>query len=133
MDEKLENDKLKKILSALLKKAVGYNDKEVLEEYVADGTNMQLIKKKVTTKFVPPDLSASKLLLEYFNVNMEDSYENMTDSELDAEADRLYSEYQKLKSNTQNLLGGEENNWCKNFIIVKLILNAIKNLLNNTY
>ena len=111
MDEKLENDKLKKILSALLKKAVGYNDKEVLEEYVADGTNMQLIKKKVTTKFVPPDLSASKLLLEYFNVNMEDSYENMTDSELDAEADRLYSEYQKLKSNTQNLLGGEENNW----------------------
>ena len=104
MDGKLENDSITKIISALIKKAIGYNDEEVIQEYSTDGNELKLIKKKVTTKFVPPDLSASKMLLEYFNVQNPSKYENMTDEQLDAEADRLYSEYQKLKYD--NLLSG---------------------------
>ena len=104
MDEGLNSDKITKIISALIKKAVGYNDKEIIEEYQYDEQEMKLIKKKVTTKYIPPDLSASKLLLDYFKVEPSVQYENMTDSELDAEAERLYKEYQKLKQ--QNIMAG---------------------------
>ena len=98
MDEKVDKSRITKIISALIKKAVGYDDKEVIEEYQVEGEKVKLIKKKVTTKSVPPDLSASKLLLEYFNGDVDDGIENMTEQQMDAEADRLYSEYQKIKS-----------------------------------
>ena len=49
---------------ALIKKALGYDATEVVEEYVGDGDEIKLSKKKVTTKNVPPDMSALKLLLD---------------------------------------------------------------------
>ena len=104
MNDSLNKDDITKIITALIKKAVGYNDKEVIEEYVLEKDELKLVKKRVTKKFVPPDLSASKLLLEYFNIKSTNIYENMSDSELDAEADRLYEEYQRLKD--RNLMVG---------------------------
>ena len=50
---------------ALIKKALGYDAVEVVEEYVScDEGEIKLSKKKVTKKNVPPDLSAIKILME---------------------------------------------------------------------
>ena len=77
----------KKIRSALLKKALGYNFKEVTEEYTGgeDG-DIKLSKKRVVTKNVPPDMAAIKYLIEG-----KDSapLSEMTDEQLHAEKERL--------------------------------------------
>lgn len=106
MNGKLKESELNKIISALIKRAVGYYDEEVLEEYVVEGDENKLVKKKVTRKYIAPDLSASKLLLDYFNKTPDGNYDNMNDAELDAEADRLYQEYQDLKK--QNTISKED-------------------------
>ena len=53
-----------KIRKALLKKALGYNADEVIEEYTFDDEGqIKLSKKKVTKKHFSPDISAVKVLL----------------------------------------------------------------------
>ena len=70
---------------ALIKKALGYDYKEVVEEYVSsDEGEIKLTKKKVTKKNVPPDITAIKLLLEDMP-----SISSMTDEELLKEKERL--------------------------------------------
>ena len=76
----------KNIKKALLLKALGYDAVETIEEYSNDDGEVKLTKKKVTTKNVPPDVSALKLLLEQFN---ERSIESMTDEELEEEKQEL--------------------------------------------
>ncbi|MBQ3492604.1 MAG: hypothetical protein IJA88_00685 [Clostridia bacterium] len=70
---------------ALVKKALGYDYKEVVEEYVSgeDG-EVKLTKKKVTKKNVPPDITAIKILLEETP-----PLSDMTDEELQEEKQRL--------------------------------------------
>ena len=46
---------------AILRKAVGYDVQEVVEEY--SGEN-ELLKRKVSSKHIPPDMSAIKTILE---------------------------------------------------------------------
>ncbi len=70
---------------ALIKKALGYDATEVVEEYVGDGDDIKLSKKKVTTKNVPPDISALKFLLE----ESQKKVSEMTDQELFEEKVRL--------------------------------------------
>ncbi len=70
----------------LIKKALGYDVKEVVEEYSSDGDGeVKLSKKKVTTKYVPPDMTALKILLDE---NQKDTTQ-MTDEELYEEKIRL--------------------------------------------
>ncbi|MCI8556016.1 MAG: hypothetical protein HFI85_05590 [Clostridia bacterium] len=91
-----EQDKIKK---ALMKKALGYNADEVIEEYIIDDEGRaQLSKKKVTKKHYCPDISAVKVLLERYYKTYEDEVKLMTD-------EALLDEQQRL----QNLLKGEEN------------------------
>lgn len=86
MDSKNEFIKYKsKIEKALLKKAFGYNYKEVIEEYSVDDEGQKLTKRKVTTKNVPPDISAVKFLLEELGANANLDYTGLTDEELKAE------------------------------------------------
>ncbi len=101
MNGNIGKNKLEEIISALIKKSVGYSDEEHIEEYVIEDGVETLVKKRITKKFVPPDLSATKLLLEYFNQASNTSYEDMTDDELDAEVERLYDEYKKIKTKVQ--------------------------------
>ena len=70
---------------ALIKKALGYDATEVVEEYVGDGEEIKLSKKKVTTKNVPPDMSALKFLLD----ETQKEVSEMTDQELYEEKVRL--------------------------------------------
>ena len=79
----------------LIKKALGYDATEVVEEYVGneDG-NVKLSKKKVTTKNVPPDITALKLLLD----ENQQQVSQMSDEELENEKVRLL----KLLKEIQN-------------------------------
>lgn len=73
----------------LIKKALGYDATEVIEEYSAgEEGEIKLIKKKITKKNVPPDLSALKILLESQNL----SVTQMTDEELLLEREKLLNE-----------------------------------------
>jgi hypothetical protein len=77
----------KKIEKALIKKALGYDSTEVVEEYVTgEEGEIKLTKKKVTKKNVPPDITAIKMLMED---DSEKDVFTMSDEELIAERNRL--------------------------------------------
>lgn len=83
-------DDEEKIKKALLKKALGYQTNEVVEEYVLDEEgNAKLSKKKVTRKHISPDISAMRVLLERYHSDLADEIRNMSDEELLAERSRL--------------------------------------------
>ena len=72
----------------LIKKAFGYTVQEEVEEYSSDGEDrLKLIKRKVTTKHIPPDLASARAVLEYLSADID--YTKMTDKELCDERDRL--------------------------------------------
>lgn len=96
----------KVIEQALLKKALGYDCDEVIEEYVIDEEgNEKLCKKKITKKHISPDIPAAKVLLEHYSNLEQSKYENMTEQELKEEKLKLIK-----------LLKGEEDgdNWLQN-------------------
>lgn len=84
---KSEEDVKEKIRSALTKKAVGYDAKEVVEEYQDTDNGLVLTKKKVTKKHYPPDTQAAKMILDA--LSEEKNYSSMTDEELEREKERL--------------------------------------------
>lgn len=71
----------------LLKKAKGYSFKEKTEEYNVVEGKPTLVKKKVVTKRVQPDVSAIKALLQ-LSENQTD-VSQMTDEQLQVEKLRL--------------------------------------------
>lgn len=87
----------KELNRALIKKALGYDYTEVVEEYSeSDEGEIRLTKKKVTKKNVPPDLSALKILIDGKKTDVS----AMTDEELEREKERLFrqlAEKEKLK------------------------------------
>ncbi len=89
--EKLDcesNDELLK--KTLLKKARGFIIEEIVEESVKndDGSGLSLVKRKTTTKEIPPDMNAIKYLLEMESLN-DNRYSTMTDEELKQEKRNL--------------------------------------------
>lgn len=77
------------IEQALLKKALGYECDEVIEEYAKDDDGcLVLIKKRVTKKHISPDIPAAKMLLEKLEDD-KNEYETMTDNQLLDEKMRL--------------------------------------------
>ena len=71
--------------TALIKKALGYDAVETIEEYAEEQGEIKLLKKKVTTKNVQPDITALKILLE----NEQTPVSSMTDEQLEQEKVRL--------------------------------------------
>lgn len=70
-----------KLLKSLFKKAIGYNVSEISEEYNVDGDgNEVLSKRKVTKKYIPPDITALRAYLELSERDAD--YENMSDEKL---------------------------------------------------
>lgn len=79
-----------RLQKALVKKAVGYQQDEVVEEYVCSPEGeLKLAKRKVTKKFVPPDIPAVKMLLGEYEVG---DLSNMTEQELENEKKRLLAD-----------------------------------------
>lgn len=78
------------LLKALLKKAAGYSHDEVQEEYsVTPEGDMTLVKRKVISKYYPPDGSALKTYLELASEN---GAAEMDDDALEREKRRLLAE-----------------------------------------
>lgn len=81
--KKIKSSPKQVIEEALLKKALGYDCDEVIEEYAIDEDgNEKLLKKKITKKHMSPDIPAAKILLEQYSNNSQSKYENMTEEEL---------------------------------------------------
>ncbi len=79
MDRDIEN--------ALKKRAIGYETTEITEEYSSsDEGEIRMIKRKIVSKNVPPDVSAVKLLFDNAST---DDVTQMTDEELEKEKIRL--------------------------------------------
>ncbi len=85
--------KEKKVKNALIKRALGYDSEEVIEEYVKTDEGVVLTKKKVTRKNVPPDVSALKILLECEGEDLS----SMTAKQLNEEKERLLLELSKMQ------------------------------------
>jgi hypothetical protein len=64
-------------LKLLRQKASGFEADEVVEEYVNDEDGLKLVKRKVTKKYIPPDTSAVKILMD-----LEPNIEDLTDREI---------------------------------------------------
>ena len=77
----IENNLLRQ---ARIKKATGYDTDEVITEYVFTDDEERIVKKKVTTKSIPPDITAIKMLL-----STTEDYNDLSDEQLVAERDRL--------------------------------------------
>lgn len=77
------------IKNALLKKALGYESDEIVEEYTTDENgNSILSKRKITKKFNPPDINALRFLLEQSDLS-DDEISKMSDKQLLQEKQRL--------------------------------------------
>lgn len=85
----LKND----VYDAVVKRACGYSAVETVEEYAAVDGGFELVKKRVTTKDVPPDIAAAKLILD------DGDMDELTDEQLEAEKRRLLEE---LRSDDEN-------------------------------
>ena len=80
----------KKLKKALIKRAIGYDADEVVEEYSYDDEGTpKLSKKKVTKKHYAPDISAMKILIERYGNLSKEEIELMSDEELKEERNRL--------------------------------------------
>ncbi|MDE6618115.1 MAG: hypothetical protein K2K13_03720 [Clostridiales bacterium] len=74
------------ILDAVVKRACGYEAKETVEEYAVVDGSLELVKRKVTTKDVPPDMTAAKMIIDGGDVS------DLTDEQLEAERKRLINQ-----------------------------------------
>ena len=85
------NDKLKQ---TLIKKATGFKVEESVCEYVVQEDEVKLLKKKVSTKYFPPDLSAISMLLNTKETNLK----NLSDLELEQEKERILELLKEIES-----------------------------------
>ncbi|MBQ2715128.1 MAG: hypothetical protein IJF76_05830 [Clostridia bacterium] len=87
---------------ALRKKALGYKTTEIVSEYgVTETGAVELVKRRVTEKDVPPDLTALKTYLEYRGNSEE--FSECSVEELIAERKKLLKELEKSsKKGDQN-------------------------------
>ncbi len=96
----MNGDLMDELYEAVKKKAIGYITTENVEEYSLVDGELNIVKRKVTQKEVPPDIAAVKFLIDECNA---DAYAEMSDEELESEKRRLL-----------NLLKEAENATCKN-------------------
>ncbi len=91
------------IKRALLKKAIGFECDEVVEEYTTDENgNAVLSKRKITKKFNPPDISALRFLLEQESLT-DDEISKMTDEQLLLEKQRLLQLLKEKEKEDENV------------------------------
>lgn len=94
-----EEDKIKR---ALLKKALGYNANEVVEEYTYNEEGeLKLSKKKITKKHYSPDISAVKVLFEKYYKTYEDEVLAMSDETLLQEREALKQQLREDNDGTK--------------------------------
>lgn len=83
----MDDKEKKKLFASVLKKAAGYRTTETVEEYSLCDGEMTLTKRKVTSKDVPPDITALKYLLGDYEE------QKVSKEELDREREELIEMY----------------------------------------
>lgn len=88
----------KDLEKALIKKALGFTQEEMVEEYSKVDDDVVLSKRKITKKDVPPDMSAIKFLYSVKDISDKD-IKSMSTKELELEREKYkkilesYEEY----------------------------------------
>ena len=87
---------------ALLKRAMGFETSDVVEEFSAqENGELKLTKRKVTKKTIPPDISALKTLAE---LRLKESdYSSLTDEQLEKERERLITQIKNLNDKEEQI------------------------------
>lgn len=88
----MEEQKKQALAEGLWKKAVGYESVETQEEYALVEGDLQLVKRKVIRKEVPPDITALKLLWG------DEPPEEIGPEEIERERTALREEYLRLQA-----------------------------------
>ena len=88
----------KELDNALYKKAVGYEADEVVLEYTCDDNgDFKLSKKKVTKKYVSPDLQCVKILLDKLKGKEIPKFKDFSDEELLLEKQKVLEDLEQFK------------------------------------
>lgn len=80
---------LDKIDDALFSRAIGFSKDEVTEEYSMVDDKLTLVKKKLNTKYYPPELKAIEMVMEKYGLNKDETYEKYSLEELEEEKNKL--------------------------------------------
>lgn len=80
---------LDKLDDALFNRAIGFSKDEVTEEYGMVEDKLTLIKKKLNSKYYPPELKAIEMLMEKYDLNKDDMYDTYNLAQLQEEKQRL--------------------------------------------
>lgn len=95
----MDEEEIKK---ALVKRALGYESDEIVEEYTADENgNAVLSKRKITKKYNPPDINALRFLMEQDELS-DVELSQMTDAELIKEKNRLLQLLKEKEKENEN-------------------------------
>ena len=93
------NDEIEK---AVFRKAIGYDIQEITEEYSRDN---ELLKRKVSSKHFPPDMTAVKTIIDLGADK--DELKTMSDQELIELKTRLLNQLKNIEKGVQS---DEDNN-----------------------
>ena len=80
---------LEKLDDALFNRAIGFTKDEITEEYSMVEDKLTLVKKKMNSKYYPPELKAIELLMEKYNLNNDDMYNEFNLQQLEQEREKL--------------------------------------------
>ncbi|MDR3021738.1 MAG: hypothetical protein LBU60_03580 [Clostridiales bacterium] len=93
----LDENKIEKLNKAILKKALGYKSIDVVEELVKNSEGqMEVFKRKISTKQNAPDVTAAKIILETGVVEL---YDDLTMEQLLVERQKILEELKTLEKN----------------------------------
>ena len=99
----LKESEQKRLIKSLMKKDAGYTATETQEEFTYSEGEAVLVKRKITTKDVPPDITAIKMLLS------DETSRSVSLAELENERERLVDEFIKnVKTGGKNGTDGCE-------------------------
>ena len=101
---------LEKIDDALFNRAIGFSKDEVSEEYSMVEDKLTLIKKKLNSKYYPPELKAIEMLIEKYNLNESEEYKNYNLEELEEEKEKLKKMLQEAQEKQKNDRKTEKKN-----------------------
>ncbi len=82
----MKEELFEQLMNAVKKKAIGYMTTENVEEYSLVDGELNIVKRKVTQKEVPPDIAAVKYLIDETTA---DPYSDMSEEELENEKKKL--------------------------------------------
>ena len=85
------------VIKSLIKKAKGYSYNEECSEFTYSEDGERLQKKKITTKIVPPDISALKSAIELLKEH-DNEIEKLTDEELNNQINEIIAKLKKENS-----------------------------------